>query len=191
MKSIARTRPIPDRTPALSALMLGLVTWLLWVSLSLAAPLSEFAGDYTGRAEVQNADGSLSPRDMSVQIRETKGGFVVAWTTTTYRAPDRTKEKSYRIEFVPTDRDGVFAAAQEKNVFGHRVQLDPMAGEPYVWARIKDQTMTVYSMFVDDAGGYEMQQFDRTLVEGGLQLNFTRLRNGAAARSVSTFLERQ
>ena len=51
--------------------------------------------------------------------------------------------------------------------------------------------MTVYSLFIDDNGGYEMQQFDRTLAEGGLSLSFSRFRNGTKSRSVETFLERQ
>ena len=34
------------------------------------------------------------------------------------------------------------------------------------------------SIFVDDDGGYEMQQFDRTLVDGGLKLDFSSAKNG-------------
>ena len=161
----------------------------------LAAPaaqadISRFLGDYTGFAEVVNADGSTSPRDMSVSIAETKKGFSVQWTTTTHKSGGRTKESTYKIEFVPSDRDGVYAAAMKKNVFGHQVQLDPMKGEPYVWARITGDTLTVFSLFVDADGGYELQQFDRTLTTGGLNLEFSRIGNGKQTRSSKAYLDK-
>lgn len=156
-----------------------------------ADDITPFVGAYTGMAEMELSDGSTQQRDLSVEITENKKSFNVKWTTVTYKSDGRTKEKSYDIEFVETDRDGVYAAAQKKNVFGHEVQLDPMKGEPYVWARIVDQTLTVYSLFIADDGGYEIQQFDRTLAEGGLDLEFNRLRNGVEQATVSTFLVKE
>jgi len=169
--------------------MIGLL-FILFAQMSLA-DASAFVGKYAGSADVVSADGTTKKRDMSVEISLAKDGFVVSWTSVTYRSDGRVKEKSYSIDFIPTDRPNVFAAAQRKDVFGHLVQLDPMKGEPFVWARIIEYTMTVYSLFVNDDGGYEMQQFDRTLTEGGLQLEFTRVRNGQHERSVSTLLTRE
>nr|WP_245626790.1 hypothetical protein [Aestuariivita boseongensis] len=164
--------------------------WISMVGLALAqdAVLDAFEGYYSGSAEVVRSDGTSANRDMSVEIAKTKSGFSVAWSTTSVRADGSINEKDYLIEFVPSERDGVYSAAMERNVFGHEVQLDPMKGEPFVWARIKDATLTVFSLFVDEAGDYELQQFDRTLVEGGLQLAFRVVRNGEVTRSVDTFL---
>ena len=78
-----------------------------------------------------------------------------------------------------------------KNVFGHEVQLDPMKGLPYVWARIVDDTLTVFSLYVTAEGGYEIQQFDRSLAKGGLDLEFSRLNSEDAKMAVSTHLKRQ
>lgn len=155
------------------------------------ADISRFVGSYTGSADVVSADGSKRPRDMSVDISEIKDGFRVSWTSTTYRPDGSSKVKSYTIDFEPTARGGVFAAAMKRNVFGHNVQLDPMKGEPYVWGRIEDDTLSVYSMFVTEDGGYEIQQFDRALAVGGLELDFQSVRDGKILRTVSTFLERQ
>ncbi|MHA6261741.1 hypothetical protein ACXYMO_00935 [Arenibacterium sp. CAU 1754] len=178
-----------NRTFAFILLQICVVFWA--VAAQANAPISAFEGDYAGSAKVEMADGTSAQRDMSVSIRETKEGFTVKWTSTTYKPDGRGKEKSYQISFVPSDRAGVFAAAMTKNVFGHAVPLDPMKGEPYVWARIQDQTLTVFSLFVNADGGYEMQQFDRTLADGGLDLNFKRFRNGEAQSAVSTFLKRE
>mmetsp|Transcript_7024 Transcript_7024/g.11370 ORF Transcript_7024/g.11370 Transcript_7024/m.11370 type:complete len:81 (+) Transcript_7024:73-315(+) len=77
-----------------------------------------------------------------------------------------------------------------RNVFGHEVQLNPMKGEPYVWSRIDGETLTVYSLFVDVDGGYSLQQYDRTLADGGLNLRFQTIRDGEILRAVETFLTR-
>lgn len=155
------------------------------------AEIARFVGSYEGSAEVTSADGSAQKRDMSVKISETKEGFTVYWKTSTYRPDGSTKEKAYSVEFVPSDRGDVYASAMKRNVFGHDVQLDPMKGEPYVWSRINGDTLSVYSLFVTEDGGYEMQQFNRTLAEGGLELDYKSVRNGEVQRTVSTFLEAQ
>ncbi|TMV08777.1 hypothetical protein FGK63_06555 [Ruegeria sediminis] len=167
---------------------------LLWL-LSLVVPawatgIAPFVGSYEGSAELVDSEGTSTPRDMSVTITETKSGFNVSWTTTTYKPDGRVKEGKYSVDFVPSDRENIFSAAMARNVFGHEVQLNPMKGEPYVWGRIVGDTLTVYSLFIDEQGGYEMQQFDRTLAEGGLNLSFSRFRNGMKSRSVETFLKR-
>ena len=176
--------------PFLKTAVAALASLILFATASLA-DISRFVGDYEGTAQVTGADGTPSPRNMSVQISEIKDGFSVAWTSGTRRADGSFKSKSYEIDFRMSERDGIYAAAQKKNIFGHSVQLDPMKGEPYVWAQLAGDTLTVYSMFVTDDGGYEIQQYDRTLAAGGLDLNFSRSRNGEELRSVSTFLTKQ
>lgn len=164
---------------------------MMLLAAAAQADVSRFVGIYVGAAEVLSADGSTRPRDMSVDVSEIEGGFRVSWTSTTYRADGTAKEKSYTIDFEPSEREGVYAAAMKRNVFGHNVQLDPMKGEPYVWGRIDGDTLSIYSMFVTEDGGYEIQQFDRTLASGGLDLQFQNVLDGEIQRTVSTFLEKQ
>ena len=164
---------------------------MIMAAAAAQADISRFVGNYVGAAEVVSVDGSTRPRDMSVEVTEIDNGFRVSWTSTTYRADGSAKEKSYTIDFEPSERDGVYAAAMKRNVFGHNVQLDPMKGEPYVWGRIDGDTLSIYSMFVTEDGGYEIQQFDRTLATGGLELEFQNVLNGVIQRTVSTFLEKQ
>lgn len=179
------------QTLGLVALMLAMMLRPLLAEDARRADISAFVGDYTGLADVVSADGNTASRNLSVTITRTGDGFTVAWSTATIKPAGQNKEKTYEIMFLPSDRDGIFAAAMKRNLFGHAVQLDPMKGEPFVWGRISGDTLTVYSLFVDDDGGYEMQQYDRTLVDGGLMLEFSRLRNGENLRTVSTFLKRR
>lgn len=176
---------------ALRGLAGAIAVTLCLIGSVAQAQVERFVGSYEGSASVISTDGTSQPRDMSVEIEETKDGFTVSWTTITYRADGSRKEKPYTIDFEPSDRDGIFAAAMRRNVFGHNVPLDPMKGEPYVWARVQGDTLSVFSIFVMENGGYDIQQFDRTLVDGGLQLNFKSLTDGAVQRSVSTFLKRK
>ncbi|GAA6157915.1 MULTISPECIES: hypothetical protein [Ruegeria] len=185
---------LSERLLALKMLTFSVVA-LVCVTLSsqpvLADEIAPFVGDYVGSANMVDADGGEVPRDMSVSIHELKDGFNVSWKTTTYKADGRIKEQSFSIDFKESERTDVFSAAMRRNVFGHEVPLDPMQGEPFVWGRIDGQTMTVFSLFIDENGGYELQQYDRTLTEGGLNLSFSRFRNGVKSRSVETFLKRQ
>lgn len=182
-----RTSSFAQMARWLSVLAIG----LLLASPGWAQDIGPFVGDYVGSAHVVDADGSSTPRDMSVSIAETGEGFVVKWKTTTYKADGRVKEQSFSVEFRPSDRNNIYSAAMKRNVFGHEVPLDPMKGEPFVWGRIEGETLTVFSLFIDEDGAYEMQQYDRTLAEGGLNLSFSRFRDGQKSRSVETFLEKQ
>ncbi|MFW8592917.1 hypothetical protein [Cribrihabitans neustonicus] len=163
---------------------------LLFLAPVVRADISAFAGEYSGSAEVVKPGGKTEPRDMSVVIRESKDGFTLRWTSVTIKSDGRRKAKTYEITFQPSGRGDVYAAAMTRNVFGHAVQLDPMKGEPYVWARIAGDTLTVFSLFVADNGDYEMQQYDRTLAPGGLELVYSSHRNGIPMRVLQTFLKR-
>jgi hypothetical protein len=68
--------------------------------------------------------------------------------------------------------------------------LDPLQGDPYVWSRISEDTLTVYSLLIDEAGGYEVQEYDRTLTNGGLNLEYRRIRNGEKLKAITAFLEK-
>ncbi len=163
----------------------------LFVNSAQASGIEPFVGDYTGSASVVDSDGTSTPRDMSVSIHETRDGFNISWSTTTYKADGRVKAEKYSVDFQSSARPDVFSAAMKRNVFGHEVPLDPMMGEPFVWGRIDGDTLTVFSLFIDEHGGYELQQFDRTLADGGLDLSFSRFRNGIKSRSVETFLKKE
>lgn len=186
------------RTTVTGSVLYGMLFAIVasaWLALSVheagANAIEPFVGDYVGSAEVVDIDGTSTPRDMSVSIHEIRGGFNVSWSTTTYKQDGRIKDEKYSVDFQSSDRPDVYSAAMKRNVFGHEVPLDPMKGEPFVWGRIEGDTLTVFSLFIGETGDYELQQFDRTLTEGGLNLSFSRFRNGEKSRSVETFLEKR
>ncbi len=166
---------------AVSALLL-VFTFFLWpaaghVAYAKNADVEPFVGEYVGRS-ISSSDGGLSERDLGVKIKAKKKGFVLEWTTTTRPSAGKIKRKSYRIEFTPSKRGKIFSSAMRSDKFGARVPLDPMKGDPYVWAMIEGRTLIVHALMITDSGGYEMQTYERTLTETGMDLTFSRFRNG-------------
>lgn len=180
--------PMSVLLPALlPALALAL---LLPASNAAAADFERFIGSYAGSAQVES-DGATRQRDMSVTIAASGKGFEVNWKSISHRADGRIKEKKYSIDFLPTRRDGIYASAMGVDVFGNPTPLDPMKGDPYVWGRITGDTLTVFSLLIDQNGGYEMQEYNRTLTAGGLDLDYQRIRNGEKLKRIRVFLEKE
>jgi hypothetical protein len=76
------------------------------------------------------------------------------------------------------------------DVFGNAVPLDPMSGDPYLWARIEGNTFWMYALLVTDEGGYEMQTYERTLTAGGMDLRYSRIRDGEVLRTITGKLKK-
>ncbi len=153
-------------------------------------PYQKFYGEYVGETTYE-VDSTQYKRDLSVSIKSTKDGFNVAWKTITHKPGSEPKEKSYSIDFVATDREHVYSSAMKADLFGGREALDPMKGDPYVWAKVNDETLIVYALLVTDDGGYEMLVYTRTLTATGLDLEFTRLRDNEPVRLITASLDKQ
>lgn len=166
------------------------LVFALLPAISWAADIDRFVGNYSGETEFV-FDGQSEHRDLSVTIVPTDKGFSVEWTSVSTKSDGRTKEKSYVVEFAPSDRAHIFGAATKTNVFGKKVPLNPLAGEPYVWARIVDDTFTVFSLFINEEGEYEMQEYHRTLADGGLELLFRSVSPGGPEKVIEGFLKRE
>jgi len=156
-----KTRMKNSVTRLTAALLMSAFAFALLLPAPAAADdFERFIGRYAGSAQV---DGDGETRDMSVVIKAAGKGFEVNWKSISHRADGRIKEKAYSIDFLPTRRGGIYASAMGVDVFGNPTQLDPMKGDPYVWGRITGDTLTVFSLLIDQNGGYEMQEYNRTL----------------------------
>lgn len=164
--------------------------FMLLPSFGFAAEIERFVGTYVGTADFTSGT-ETRQRDMSVTIDTAKDGFSLTWTSVSYKDDGRTKEKTYTIQFVPSSRENIYQSAMKTNLFGKAVPMDPLKGDPFVWARFEGDTFSVYSLFINEVGEYEIQEYHRTLVEGGLELVFLRVHNGAPEAEVRTILQRQ
>ena len=157
---------------------------LLATAEATDAGIEAFFGEYEGKA-VTDYDGELRKRDLRVKISPYEKAFTVNWISVTKKADGKLKRKEYSINFHPTPREHIYRSGERKDFFGNAVPLDPMKGDPYVWARIDGDTLTVYALHVLEDGGYEMQTYARQRIPEGLDLKYSRVRDGEILRTVT------
>ncbi|WP_020680315.1 hypothetical protein [Marinobacterium rhizophilum] len=177
--------------------MRQLISLLTLSLLFLAGPLyaedleiEAFYGHYAGTADAQ-VSGEADLRQLTVGIEPKDDNFEVSWGTRVKRDDLTLKEHTYRILFRKTRRGAVYASAMRMNVFGKHIPLDPLAGDPFVWARIHNKTLTVYALMITNEGSYDMQTYDRTLRDDGdMDLAYTRILDGKISKEVTARLHR-
>ncbi len=158
-----------------------------WGALALAAEtlgIESFYGKFEGQA-ISETQGEISKRDIAVEVLEHKNGFKLKWVTVTKRADGSLKRKSYEVDFVPSATENVYASAMRRNLFGKAVPMDPLKGDPYVWATLSGATLVVHALLITDDHGYEMQTYRRTRTADGMRLTFHRVRDGKRLKDVT------
>lgn len=150
--------------------------------------ISDFYGAYTGQSISVKGEG-LSARDLSVVIKPTKRGFNLRWTTVTHKKDGSASRKSYSIDFTKSPRKNIWGAAQRRDAFGNMQPINPLSeGDPFVWATVTGNTLTVYALLITETGGYELQTYARTLTAEGMRLYFTRLQDGQQLKAITGVL---
>jgi len=153
------------------------------------AAIHEFFGDYRGRTLFPI--GEVKNRDLRVLIGAYGqfGGFTLLWETTIHEAGGKTRLDRHLYNFRPARSPNVFIVART-NSAGKPVVVDPMTGEPLVWARIVGETLFVTLVAIAENGDLETQIYDRTLTDEGLRLLFRRFVNGEKMREIKGTLKR-
>ena len=174
---------------------LAMAAVLLMAGAARAAELKDFFGHYEGTVILdQKIDDEVSgnARKTTVDIIDEDKGFRLNWSTIITKEDGRVKAVSYSIHFQPTEQDNIFSSAMKKNMFGKWIPLNPLKGDPYVWATLDDETLSVYALIIPENGGYEMQQYDRTLLpNGNLDFTFKRVKDGVPLKTITGVLARQ
>ena len=173
-------------------------TWLLAIGCSIAfclgaeakdLDIKAFYGKFTGSG-VANSEDSLyfavTVRDTDVEIRPTTDGFRVIWTTVLRQGGDPSKpdvrRRSSTADFVYSTRPNLFLGK------GHS---DPLVSGETSWARVSGNSLLVYILTIGEDGLYDVQTYARTLTGAGMDLIFTRVRDGEPTRTVKAKLARQ
>lgn len=151
--------------------------------------LERFFGRFDGTT-VSDIAGEINVRDIGVEIRPRPRGFNVTWMTSITKDDGKVKHLSQSIDFAPTRRPGIFASEMAPDMFGHRVPMDPLKGEPFYWARVRGDTLTVYAFRITDQGGFATAVWERRLTAEGMDLMFTRSRDHEPVRRVEGRLQR-
>jgi hypothetical protein len=140
-----------------------------------------FFGAYDGES-MYPAD-EYGRRQLTVVISPyEETGFTVEWLTAMERARGDRQTNTDRLDFLPSATDPrVFRAVPAD---GGAPSTDPLDGQRYAWARLKDNILTVHVLTITPEGDYVMQTYDRALNEFGLTLSFVRVRNGTMEKRI-------
>lgn len=172
-----------SRSPRVSRPLGWVLALSFWVMASCAYAedsLEPFFGEYVGQAELFNSDGSLREvRDLDISISPEKmGGFSAAWISVRLvdgrRDVDGVKRWVQESHF-ERDKEGRLIESTRSSLFARKSKADLLSGETLRWARVDGNVLSVYSMAVLEDGRYELQIYDRSLTELGLDLSFRRL----------------
>jgi hypothetical protein len=136
--------------------------------------IDRFYGTFEGVSN-NKLEGEISSRDLEVKIRPGDDGFVVDWSALMKKADGRVKRTKYSIAFKPTHRENIYQSMMRTDLFGHMVPLDPMRGDPFVWATVDENTLVIYALLIAVSGAQDLQIYRRTLTPSGLALDYTRL----------------
>jgi hypothetical protein len=175
--------------PGILLMLVGSALLAAGVAEAQGAGIQRFYGTYAGEAISASGD-ELDKRDISAEITAHGKGFKVKWTVVIKRESDPPRRVDYTITFFPTKRPDIFSSAMRTDVFGNAVPLDPLNGDPYIWARLDGAKFWMYALFVTETGGYEMQTYERTLAPGGMDLRYSRIRDGEVLRTVTGKLKK-
>ncbi len=167
----------------LAQIAVGIIFVTAATGIAMAQDLrpAAFFGTFQGSGFAEDRDSiyfGTTVRDLDVIIAPSGSGFSVTWTTIIRGGGDPSKpnvrRKTQTATFSTTDKASVFRGAPSG---------DPLAGNPYIWAKIEDNTMTVFIMSINESGAYNMQSYARTLSGYGMDLVFSRIRDGEPVRT--------
>ena len=184
-----RSQPSLSAARAAPAVLIALV--LAAPASVSAASLEPFFGTYVGVAEVRDLeDGDIRRRDMDIVIEPYKrGGFKIHWVNVSLvdgkRAVPGVERQVQTVLFEPAAERDFFVEVAENNPFRERDETRPMRGDPVRWASLDDQGLHVYSFVVLEDGRYELQVYDRTLTDIGLDIRFQRIVDSELVREIT------
>jgi hypothetical protein len=156
-----------------------------------AGNLEPFFGTYVGVAEVKDVrGGDIRQRDMDIVIEPYKqGGFRIHWVNVSLvdgkRAVPGVERRVQTVLFEPAEDRGFFVEVADSSPFRERGEMQPMGGDPVRWASLDEEGLHVYSFMVLEDGRYELQIYDRTLTDIGLDIRFQRIVDGELVREVT------
>ena len=151
--------------------------------------IAPFYGQYVGKTN-NKCDRNTAPRNLDVTISPYKRGFTVEWTTTIYKPSGKTKQANFSINFKTMGKGGLYRSAMRVNAFGQEVPNDPLKGAPYIWGVLSGKTLTVHSLMIFGNGDYEIQTYIRSLTKDGMDVVFSRIRNGEKKKNLCASLKR-
>ncbi len=161
----------------------GLLFALVHPAVHAGAPFERFFGQYQGES-TSIPEGEVAKRNVSVLIRPAKKGFVVEWEVEISKAEGRDKQKGLPVSFLPAKRKNIYKSAMRRDVFGHTAPMNPLKGDPFVWAIAAPDTLTVYVLRVTKSGEQDLRIHKHSLTPQGMESELIRFYGSEPIRRI-------
>lgn len=158
---------------------------------AMAAELEDYFGTYVGVAEVAPLDGGGGEeRHIDITISRYKDkGFRIEWIAVSLvdgrRDVPGVERQKHEVLFEPGDRGCCYVQVGKYDPFREREALKPMLGEPVRWAVLDDNGLQIYSFAILEQGAYELQSYNRSLTDVGIDLLYELVEDGVVKRRVT------
>lgn len=163
-------------------LVLAATTLLVGSSTAGAAEVNieDFFGEWRGvDINVEGAEQApkLSPTDLDMAITDEDGGFRVRALALGRESDGTLVARPFEATFAPTETPGVFAfdpgnRSLLSSLFADPAVGNPLEGDTLLWARLQDDTLHVYSLAIDPAGGYALEHSTGRLTGDGMATRY-------------------
>jgi hypothetical protein len=160
--------------------------------------IDDFVGKWRGvevSVEATEQMPKLSPSDLDMAITDEDGGFRVR-ALALGREPDGTLvPRSMEATFAPTEVPGVFAYAPGtgsllSSLFADPAVGNPLEGDTLLWARLQEDTLHLYSLAIDQGGGYMLEHSTGRLTGDGMTTGYELRSENDQVVTVEGHLER-
>jgi hypothetical protein len=145
-------------------------------SVAVAADLDDFFGSWRGvevSIDAPQQPLELKPADLEMSIAGERGGFRLRSFSLARGRDGGLLLRPFDALFVLTETAGVFAYQPAAGSLLARLFADPSTGNPLegdtlLWARLQDDVLHVYSLAIDDRGGFALEHTIAQLAEDGM-----------------------
>lgn len=171
--------------------IVALLTLLLGHQPASAQDLSRFFGSFVGSATVEDPKtGVEQVRDLDIVVSPYhKDGLQIDWVTVGLvdgrRDVPGVKRWAQTAMFKPADGKNFMIEVGEGSLFKERGDMEVIKGDPVRWTRIEDNILHACSFVLLEDGRYELQVYQRTLTEIGMDILFERIVDGEVIRRVT------
>jgi hypothetical protein len=162
----------------------GAVALSIWVGVASQvsgdeAALEPFVGVWIGSAvsESKTDEGTrVTARELYASVLPADNGFSMEWAAIRRKGTAASEDEPIRMQVAQ------FVATETPNVWRSEPSEDPLQGL-YSYARMRDGTLTVYNIGVDEDGSLEIQIYHRTVSDGTMELEYIRVVDGQQVRT--------
>lgn len=151
-----------------------------------AAEIADFVGEWRGVELSIDGPGQLpklTPADLDLSITGQDGGFRVRTFALGRESDGSLALHPFDAAFAPTDTPGVFAfepaaGSLLSSLFADPAVGNPLKGDTLLWARLQDDKLHVYSLAIDEHGGFTLDHSTGQLTGDGMVMRYVvRLEN--------------